>query len=235
MLNRVLRPTRATLFGLGLLALSTGAGAQPTADANGTACDTADLAEVADRLATAFDTHSFVFLGSTHGGVKRHDFLLCLLSRPAFLDAATDIVVEFASGAHQGLLDRYLIELESLSPADLRPLALDTDRPELFATLPQVPAFLEAARRVNEGLPRPDRIRVLGGNETIRWSAVGTPGDLAPFPFKTNWTAHLIIEHLASDTERGVLVVYGDGHIKRGSGTLMSSLEAELDPDRLFV
>ncbi len=199
-------------------------------------CPSEAHAEVADRMTTVgFGDHRFVFFGSTHGGWKRHEFLLCLLSRPRFRASVTDILVEFVSGAHQRLLDRYVLELEDLPADSLRPLAVDTDRPQLFATIPQVPGFLEAVREVNRELPLPARIRVLGGSETIRWSRVSAPEDLAPFPFKTNWSAHLIVEHLAPHPDRRALVVYGDGgHIHHG-GTLTGNVEAHIDPDSLFV
>jgi hypothetical protein len=198
-------------------------------------CPSAEHAAVADRVAEVFQSRRFAFIGSTHGGVKRHRFLLCLLSRPSFRATVTDIVVEFGSGAHQEVLDRYLIGLEDLPADALRQLALDTDYPQLLATLPQVPEFLEAVREVNEGTRRAERIRVLGGNENVDWSAVRTRDDMARYPFKTNYTAHLIIEHLEPDPDRRVLVVYGDGHITHGGGTLMSNLEAALDADSLLV
>lgn len=200
-----------------------------------TACRSAAVAAVADSVADRFRLNRFVFIGSTHGGVKRHQLLLCLLSRPAFQARVTDIIVEFASGAHQELLDRYLLDLQELPPASLRALAFDTDHPPLFATIPQVPEFLQAVRAVNERVELARRVRVLGGSETADWSTVRTREDLAPFPFKTNYTAHLITEHLAPDPGARALVVYGDGHIRHGNGTLTANVEAELDPDSLFV
>lgn len=98
-----------------------------------------------------------------------------------------------------------------------------------------MPEFLRAVRDVNESLEHDARIRVLGGSETVDWSSVPAREELAPFPFKTNHTAHLITRHLAPDPTRRVLVVYGDGHIQHGSGTLTANVEAELDPDSLFV
>lgn len=197
-------------------------------------CATAELAAVADSVTARFDRHRFVFIGSTHGGVKRHRFLLCLLARPRFQNAVTDLVVEFVSGAHQALLDRYLLALEEVPVDSLRLLALDTDYPQLFATLPQVPEFLQAVRAVNAGRASSRRLRVLGGSETVRWSRVRAPADLAPYPFKTNWTAHLLTAHLARDPGTRTLVVYGDGHIRHG-GTLTGDVEAVLDADSLYV
>lgn len=198
-------------------------------------CSSGEQAVVADRFAESFRSHRFVFIGSTHGGVKRHEFLLCLLSRVAFREMVTDVVVEFVSGAHQRLLDRYLLELEEVPFDSLRRLAFDTDYPLLFATIPQVPEFLLAVREVNGQVGLSDRIRVIGGSDTVEWSEIRSREDLAFYPFKTNWTAHLLTEHLAPDPDARVLVVYGDGHIQHGTGTLTANVEARVEPDSLFV
>jgi len=213
-------------------ALPAPSGASPQAQA--ASCQSEAHAPVADSVAALFDEARFVFFGSTHGGVKRHEFLLCLLSRPAFQERVTDVVVEFVSGARQELADRYLIELEEVPEHELRPLVFDTDRPPLWATIPQVPEFLSAVREMNAGRERSRRIRVLGGSATVRWDEVERAEDLASYPFKTNWAAHLITEHLAPDPSARTFVVYGDGHIQHG-GTLTGDVEAVLDSDSLLV
>ena len=60
----------------------------------------AGYAAVADSVAVQFDTHQFVFMGSTHGWKKQHDFQLCLLSRPAFQRRVTDVMVRKAKAGH---------------------------------------------------------------------------------------------------------------------------------------
>lgn len=197
-------------------------------------CSSSAMAATADSVAVRLASSRFVFLGSTHGGVKRHQFLLCLVSRPPFQRTTTDLVVEFGSPAHQGRIDRYLLELADIPIDSLRPVWFDTARPELWATLPQIPEFFRVVRSVNESLPLEDRLRVLGGNQPVDWSEVRSIEDLAGAPFKTNFTAHLITTHLAEDPEARVLVVYGDGHIRRG-GTLTGDVEAVLDSDSLFI
>lgn len=198
-------------------------------------CPSEAESAVADRIVDVFDKHRFVFFGSTHGGVKRQELLRCVLDRAAPRASITDVVVEFLSGAHQGLLDRYLIGLESIPPDSIRALAMDTDNPRLFATLPQVPEFLRAVRALNEALPLSERVRIWGASEPIEWASVRVEADLAPYPFKTNYTAHLITRHLFPDPDRRTLVVFGDGHIHHEGGTLMADLEAELSRDSMFV
>ena len=78
-------------------------------------------AAVADSVAAQFDTHQFVFMGSTHGWKKQHDFQLCLLSRQAFQRRATDVMVEWANPVYQNLVDRYLLKLEPIPIDSLAP------------------------------------------------------------------------------------------------------------------
>lgn len=206
------------------------ASAEPSA-----ACRSNALAEVADRVAAAFDTHQFVFIGSTHGGEKSHDFLLCLLSRPAFQSRVTDVLVEWANPVHQTLVDRYLLKLDPVPRESLRAVWIDTDAPQLWGRLPLIPQFYDAVRSINERLAPARRIRVLGGCEPIDWSSVTSATDVASYPFKNNWAAHVIAKHFASDPERRLLVVYGDGHIHHNGGAMMGNLYATVDRAKLFV
>lgn len=224
----------ALLLTLGLAFLPAAAWAQ---DGRGGAstCSSPALAEVADSVAAAFDTHRFVFIGSTHGGKKSHDFLLCLLSRPAFQRRATDVLVEWGNPVHQALVDRYLLTLDPVPLDSLRPVWVDTDAPQLWGRLPLIPELYEAVRSINGGLDPARRIRVLGGCEPIDWSAVTTAADVARYPFKNNWAAHVIAEHFAPDPERRLLVVYGDGHIHHNGGSMMGNLYATIGRAELFV
>jgi hypothetical protein len=136
---------------------------------------------------------------------------------------------------HQVLVDRYLLRLDSVPIDSLTPVWFDTDAPQLWGRLPLMPAFYQAMRQINSQLVSAHRIRVIGGCEPIAWSAVRTRADVARYPFKNNWAAHVITEHFASDPERRLLVVYGDGHIHHNGGNLMGRLAVILDRSRLFV
>ena len=140
---------------------------------------------MADSIAAAFDAHQFVFLGSTHGGKKPHDLLLCLLSRPAFQRRATDVLVEWANPVHQTMVDRYLLTLEPVPLDSLRPVWLDTDAPRLWGRLPLIPEFYEAVWSINRRLDPRRRIRVLGGCEPIDWASVRSAADVATYPSRT--------------------------------------------------
>jgi hypothetical protein len=210
-------------------------GATQTPPATPGRCASPEVAAAADALAAKFDNHQFVFIGSTHGDAKIEEFLRCLLTRPAFKQRVTDIVVEWASSGHQRLLDRYLLTLDEVPVDDLEPIWFDTDQPTLWATMPQVRQFVETLREVNRTLPAAKRIRLVGGNDGVDWTKVRVAEDLAPYPYRTNFMPHLIIEHLAKTPGSKTLVVYGDAHIHYKGNNFMGDLEAALGRTKLFV
>src|SRR5262245_23777916 len=205
------------------------------AEGDGAARASTAMEAVADEVAAAFDEHRFVFLGSTHGDAKIHEFLLCLLSRPALQRRVTELLVEWGNPAHQGLVDRYLLKLEQVPEDALRGVWFDTDYPPLWGRLPQIPQFYARVRAIDEGLEPERRIRVLGGCEPVEWSSVRTADDLARYPFKTNWAAHVVIEHVLPEPGRRLLVVYGDRHVNHDGGPLMAALEEKTDRAQLFT
>lgn len=191
-------------------------------------------AAVADSVAAQFDTHQFVFMGSTHGWRKQHEFQLCLLSRPAFQRRATDVMVEWANPVYQNLVDRYLLKLEPIPIDSLAPAWINTDAPDLWGRLTLMPAFYEAVRAMNEHLEPTRRIRVIGGNEPIDWSKVQTQEDVARYPYKSNWAAHVIMEHYAPEPSRKLFVIYGEGHVNR-RGTLTAEARQKVSLDQWFM
>jgi len=198
-------------------------------------CRSPAAATAADALAAKFVEHQFVFIGSTHGDFKIDEFLMCLVSRPAFKQRVTDIVVEWAGSGQQRLMDRYILSLDDLTVEDLAPIWFDTDAPTMWTTLPSVRQLVATLRDVNKTLPAAKRIRLVGGNEGVDWTKVRAVEDLAPYPFKTNLLPHLILEHLAKQPENKTLVVYGDGHIHYRGNNFMGELEAALGRGKLFV
>jgi len=228
-------PGGKALFFATLLALTLARPANPQSLSPSDRCSVSGVAAAADALAKQFDDHQFVFIGSTHGDLKIEQFLACLVTRPAFQQRVTDIVTEWASSGQQRLIDRYILGLEEISMDDLAPIWFDTDAPTMWTTLPQVRETLKALHDVNKSLPGPKRIRLLGGNDPTDWSKVKVTEDLAPYPFKTNFMPHLIIEHLAKSQGNRTLVVYGDGHIHYKGNNFMPDLEYALGRSKLYV
>jgi hypothetical protein len=228
--RRVALPTLlAITFGVSLY--TSGTQSRPLA----LICASQAAATTADALAAVFSTHQFVFIGSTHGDVKIDEFLMCLISRPAFHKHITDIVVEWAGSGQQRLIDRYVLALDTIAVDDLAPVFLDTDTPTMWTTLPTVRRFMETLRVVNATLPAEKRVRLIGGNEGVDWTKVRAAEDLAPYPYKTNFIPHLLIEHLARAPGNRTLVVYGDGHIRLTGNNFMGDLEAALGRAAIYV
>lgn len=209
------------------------AGAVHPLHAQGTFCPPGQAA-VADSVATQFDTHQFVFMGSTHGWKKQHDFQLCLISRPAFQKRVTDVMVEWGNPVYQNLVDRYLLTLEPIPIDSLAPVWVNTDAPDLWGRLTLMPAFYQAVRAINEHLEPARRIRVIGGCEPIDWSKVQTQEDVARYAYKSNWAAHVIMEHYAPDPSRKLFVIYGEGHVNR-RGTLTAEARQKVSLDQWFM
>ena len=191
-------------------------------------------AAVADSVAAQFDTHQFVFMGSTHGWKKQHDFQLCLLSRQAFQRRVTDVMVEWGNPVYQELVDRYLLKLEPIPIDSLAPVWINTDAPDLWGRLTLMPAFYEAVRAINEHLEPARRIRVIGGCEPIDWSRAQTQEDVARYAYKSNWAAHVIMEHYNPEPSRKLFTIYGEGHVNR-RGTLTADARQKVSLDQWFM
>jgi hypothetical protein len=89
---------------------------------------------------------------------------------PSVVDA---VVVEFGNGAHQALLDRFILEGATMSRDELAVVWRDTHA-EVWES-PVYEEFLRAMRDVNQKLPRRDRVRVIAGDTAI-------DGTVSPVP-----------------------------------------------------
>jgi len=78
------------------------------------------------------------------------------------------------------------------------------------------------------------RIRVIGGNEPIDWSRVQTQEDVARYAYKSNWAAHVIMEHYAAEPSHKLFVIYGEGHVNR-RGTLTAEARQKVSLDQWFM
>jgi hypothetical protein len=156
------------------------------------------------------------------------------LSRQAFQRRVTDVMVEWANPVYQNLVDRYLLKLEPIPIDSLAPVWINTDAPNLWGRLTLMPAFYEAVRALNERLEPARRIRVIGGCEPIDWSKVQTQVDVARYPFKSNWAAHVIMEHYAPEPSRKLFVIYGEGHVNR-RGTLTAEARQKVSLEQWFM
>jgi hypothetical protein len=199
---------RITLWlGLGLLALTAGtAAAQP--------------APAIDAILSAFQTHAIVGMHNEEGGdnhdlAQQQDFYAALARDPRFARAVGNIVVEFGSGFHQDVMDRY-VNGEDVPYTELRKVWTDTVgwTPPPF-NLGYVNLFAQV-RAVNQGLPPEQRIHVWLGEPPVDWSKVQKREDVLPaganiMSFRDDYTTALIEREIFA-RGRKALVIYGNFH-----------------------
>ena len=142
-----------------------------------------------------------------------------MIRHPAFVQTATDIVIEFANPLYQDLLDRYL-NGEAVLPTDLRKIWRDTTQPGAWDS-PVYEDFLRAVRQLNAGLPEGRRIRVLAGDQPIDWSL----SSFSSLNDERDKFAAAVIEREVLNRGRKALVLFGAAHIYRNRpGTIVDIL-----------
>jgi hypothetical protein len=173
-----------------------------------------------DAILAAFQTHAIVGMHNDEGGdnhdlAQQHDFYAALVRDPRFARQVGNIVVEFASGAHQAVMDRY-VNGEDVPYLELRKVWTDTVgwTPPPF-NLGYVNLFAQV-RAVNQGLPPGQRIHVWLGEPPVDWSKVQKPEDVFPagtniMSFRDDYTTALI-EREVFGRRRKALVIYGNFH-----------------------
>jgi steroid delta-isomerase-like uncharacterized protein len=179
-----------------------------------------------DGVLEAFDRFPIVALGEgDHGNLPGATFRLLLLRDPRFSEKVDDIVVEFGTGRHQAVMDRYIaghpVPMESL-----RRCWQETTQPVIWDA-PIYAEFFAAVRALNESLPEERRLRVLLGDPSIDWSRIRNREELENWygvnSIKRSWGSvnardgHAVdvIEREVLAKGRRALVIYGDMHFHR--------------------
>jgi len=85
------------------------------------------------------------------------------------------IMVESANAPHQDILDRFILEGEDMPRDRLRVVWSDADGAEVWES-PIYEAFLRAVRRGNLAVPRQQRVRLIGGDDSSERNRGGTSG-----------------------------------------------------------
>jgi len=165
-------------------------------------------------LVEALKTHSVVGIGELHGCRQAGDFYIALVRDPEFQRVVNDIVIEFASGQSQPLLDRYILALDTISLDTLRSIWRNTTKAASW-DFPTYERWLKAIRDVNRSLPARRRIRVLAGDTPVEWSRLRTQEDWTRLG-DNNATFATLISDQVIGKRRKALVVLGNNHLARG-------------------
>lgn len=164
-----------------------------------------------DGVLAAFQTHPIVGLGDAHGLAQEQDFYASLIRDPRFAQQVGNIVVEFGGGAHQDVIDRYVVG-DAVPYTELRKVWTD-----VVGWVPTVEGlgyinFFTQVRAANQALPPDKRIHVWLGEPEIDWSKIKTRDDWARVAgFRDVHAARIIVQDIL-ERHRKALVIYGTGH-----------------------
>jgi hypothetical protein len=180
-----------------------------------------------EGIVKLFDTYRIVMLGEIHDCQQQHELLRKLVATPGFSQRVNDIVMEFGNARYQDAVDRY-IGGEDVPMRDVQGAWQDTVG-VIGPVGPVYQEFYAAVRRVNKGLPKQQRMRVLLGDPPIDWNKVNSPEDLALFlPFREQFYASVVRHHVLAKKRKALLII-GSGHLRRnvriaGPGFIESEL-----------
>jgi enterochelin esterase-like enzyme len=165
-------------------------------------------------LIAEFARHPIVAVAEYHQLRQAVDLYIALVRDPAFQRTVDDIVVEFASGQSQALLDRYIVNGDSLPPDTLRTIWRNTSKVASWDS-PVYARWLAAIREVNRHLPATHRLRVLAGDTPVDWSRIRTPADWAALGPNDVSFARVIRDEVLAKHHKA-FVVLGSNHLGRG-------------------
>ena len=154
-------------------------------------------------IVDAFQPHSLVALGETHGHRERQDFLLNLIADSRFAAVANDIVVEGGISTYQALMDRF-VSGEDLPQELLQRVWRDT--PENVVKVIQLVRAINSKRKARQ-------LRVLLGEPP-------TDSDRADPASDRNRFAARLVEREVLGRGRRALLTYGSGHFVRQTASL---------------
>jgi len=150
-----------------------------------------------------------------HAAREPHLFLRRLLSDRSILEAVDVIIVEFAAGSNQTILDAY-IRGEEVPFATLSQVWRDTGQsPNGPWDSPLYEELLQVIRDANRDLPLDKKVRVIAGDPPIDWERIQTREDFsaARIP-RDSYAADLVMEQ-AFQLGKRVLIIFGGAHLPR--------------------
>jgi hypothetical protein len=123
----------------------------------------ARLQPLVKSIIAAWDNFDVVCLGEDHGSKNDSDLRIALIEDPDFARKVRVIMIESANIAHQDVLDRFVLEGEEMSREQLSVVWRDANGAEVWAA-PIYEAFIQSVRKINLGVSREQRVRLLAGD-----------------------------------------------------------------------
>ena len=187
---------------------------------------------VVETVLAAWQTADVVCLGEDHGRQYDSDLRIALVRHPAFPKTVRVIVVEFANPIHQDLLDRFILDGVPMMRDELAPVWRDANGAEVWES-PIYEQFLRAVRGVNAGLPKEQRVRVVGGDSRIDWSRITRAEDLVPLVNRGGNIRNIIAQQVLDANLKG-LAIYGAGHCSKVGGGFPGDLAGRYAAGRIW-
>jgi hypothetical protein len=164
-----------------------------------------------EAILTEFTTHSLVAIGEAHRNQQLHDFIVTLVSDPRFAHVVDDVVVEFGTARHQGIIDRYVAG-ENVPLQELRLVWRDTVN-ILVWDAPVYERFFRTIRTVNQR-NQERRIRVWLADPPVDWEHL-RHDDWERVASTRDEYAAALVEREVLSKGRHALLVFGSGHVMR--------------------
>ena len=137
--------------------------AQTQSDPGPSPATKARLQPIVKGILAAWDKFDVVCLGEDHGSKNDSDLRIALIEDPDFVRRVRVIMIESANIAHQDVLDRFVLEGEEMSRETLKVVWGDANGAEVWDA-PIYEAFIRSVRKINLGVPREQRVRLLAGD-----------------------------------------------------------------------
>lgn len=172
----------------------------------------ARLQGIIKGILAAWDKADVVCLGEDHGSKNDSDLRISLVEHPDFVRKVKMVIVESANAHHQDILDRFILEGEDLPREKLRVVWSDANGAEVWES-PIYEAFLRAVRKVNLAVPRPQRVRLIGGDDPSERN-------------RGKYIRDAVSREILSKGLKG-LAIYGAGHCECRGGGFPGELESK--------
>ncbi len=167
-----------------------------------------------------------------HGMKDVDDFILSLISNPAFPEKVNDIVVECGNSLYQPALDRYIAG-EDVPFTEVRKVWRNTTQP-MCGMSGFFEQFFPLVRAINQKLPPEKRLRVLAGDPPIDWDQVKTRQDAKEHSDRTASIVSVMEKEVLSK-HRKALMLFGTFHLFHGEAMSSVSIYEKDYPHLTFV
>lgn len=178
--------------------------------------------DAVDFILKKLDQYSMVGIGDHHMCLEFYEFMTRLVADPRLPGKIQDIVVEAGNPQYQALIDRYVLDGQSVPLAERKHIWQITAMGWYESNSPVYERFFDTIRSVNLALPQNKRIRVILGDAPIdiQQLRANPEGYLLPFtkyketlqdPRELSLAA--AVKQVLAAGHHGI-IISGNGHLK---------------------